>query len=106
MSQMELLLQNFEASESSKNIISKVLSKLDEKDLSAWSDKLKIKDGKVIGTFYSDIGAKLPFNDFVALYEALGYDFGQMDIWRDWWCYGALGCTSQPGYTCNPNACP
>lgn len=106
MSQVESLLQTLQISESSKHVVSKVFSKLDEEELSTWFEKLHVKDGKVVGTFYSDIGAKLAFNDFIALYQALGYDFAKIGIWRDWWCYGALGCTSQPGYTCNPDACP
>lgn len=106
MLQIESLLQNLQASESSKEIISKVLSKLDPEVVSAWSEKIQIKNGKITGTFYSDLGTNLPFNDFVALYEALGYDFDKMALWRDWWCYGSAGCTSQPGYTCNTDVCP
>lgn len=102
----ELFSKVKEVSEGAKHTITKILSGLDKEVVKNWLDKLKVNDGRVAGTFYSDIGARLTFNEFVALYEALGYDFGQMSVWKDWWCYGAEGCKRQNGYTCDPNRCP
>jgi|ERR1019366_1314680 hypothetical protein len=106
MNNIELLPKELKLPEAANHVIQKVLSGVEPDVVKTWVENLQIKDGRVIGTFYSDLGARLPFNGFVALYEALGYRFSTMDTWMDWWCYGALGCTRQPGYTCDPDRCP
>ena len=106
MKRIEPLLKDVSLSEADHHAVQKVLSGVEPEIVKAWVEKLQIRDGKVIGTFYSELGARLPFNGFVALYKALGYDFNAMDVWMDWWCYGAEGCKRQPGYTCDPDNCP
>ena len=71
-----------------------------------WFSSLSVEEGQIKGTQYSDIGSYITYNQFVTLYEALGYDFQRTTTWQDWWCYGALGCTRKSGYTCDPNNCP
>ena len=105
MDTIKSLLDALDVSPGAKHAISQVLSRVESDLVIAWIAKVQIRNRKVAGTFYSDLGAKVPFNDFVALYEALGYDFTKMDIWQDWWCNGALGCERRPGYTCNTATC-
>lgn len=105
MAQLNEFLQSIDRPEKSATTISTILSALEPQVLSDWLAKVAVKDGKITGTYYADIKKKLSEKEFVSLYEALGYDFKTQAIWQDWWCYGALGCTRQTGYTCNTDTC-
>ncbi|MFQ1997999.1 hypothetical protein ACK35E_11470 [Aeromonas veronii] len=91
-------------SSENKEAVQQILSRLDQEVVSKWVSGIEAKDGKITGTFYTDIGAVLPFNQFIALYTALGYDPITIQWWRDYRC-GHGGCLYNPGYTCNPNSC-
>jgi hypothetical protein len=86
------------------NTVLRTLEKLPENVRRDWLNKLKIKGGKLQGTYYAGIGAVLPYNDFVALYQAIGYDFSTLDAWQDYIC-GPNGCQWNPGFSCDPNSC-
>ena len=88
-----------------KEIIRQCLGKLMDDDAATWINQVKITNRKVAGTRYKEIGFLLPFNDFFALYEALGYDFGQLAIWKDWYCGMYAPCTASPGNSCNTDTC-
>jgi len=103
---LDLLFTKVELSRDAQNVITRVLSGIDEKLASEWVEKLAITEGRIGGTYYADIEALVSTEDFKALYEALGYDFDQRAVWQNWWCYGALGCTQQTGYTCDTSKCP
>ncbi len=105
MESIEALFQMVTLSESKQHTVSKILSLLAPDILTTWLEKLQIKDARIAGTFYAELASRLAYSDFVALYEALGYDFDQPGIWKDWWCYGAEHCKRQSGYTCDPKAC-
>lgn len=105
MTQLKDFLSSIKRPENSISTISKILSSLEPQAVSNWLNNVAIKDGKITGTYYAEIKEKLSEEDFDSLYEALGYDLGARAIWRDWWCYGALGCTSKTGYTCNTDTC-
>ena len=103
--QLNNFLENISRPEGSITTISKILCRLEPQLVSSWLSGVSVKDGKITGTYYAEIKEKLSDEEFDSLYEALGYDLGTRDIWRDWWCYGALGCTSKTGYTCNTSTC-
>ena len=105
MSQLIEFTKALKLPEESLTTISRILSTVAPGVLSKWLQKVAVKDGKITGTYYADIKAELSEKDFVSLYEALGYDFNIRNIWQDWWCYGALGCTRQDGYTCDTDTC-
>ncbi|MDP1946660.1 MAG: hypothetical protein Q8L77_04085 [Nitrospirota bacterium] len=105
MTELDKFLQSIDRPEKSVATISKILSALKPQVLLAWLAKAAVKDRKIAGTYYAEIENNLSAEEFVALYEALGYDFKSRDIWRDWWCYGSVGCTRQSGYTCNTGTC-
>ena len=106
MGKLEDAIQSLIVSPEARHTISRILSRLDEPLLKSWLDKLQIKEGRVFSTFYSELGSRLSFNDFVALYQALDYDFNKMSLWQDWRCYGAEGCKREAGWTCDPDRCP
>lgn len=101
---IETFLEKLTIQNTSKERIREVLNSLDQDTVSAWTEKVAIKDGKVAGTYYADIGSKLSFIDFVDLYKSLGYDFDQMSHWKDHYC-GFNGCERFHGYSCNTKTC-
>jgi hypothetical protein len=91
--------------EESRQKIFKILVSLDAEILKDWLNKLQTKNGKLAGTYYEELAKVLSFRNFVALYEALGYNFEEQGHWMNMWCYGSQGCVSQKGYTCSPQTC-
>lgn len=87
-----------------RDVVSQMLGKLDQALLASWLEKVEMRDGRVTSTYYRDIADSISFNDFVTLYEALGYDFKLMDAWKDWRC-GHGGCLREYGYSCDTNSC-
>lgn len=91
--------------EESRQKIFKILVSLDAEILKDWLNKLQTKNGKLAGTYYEELAEVLSFRNFVALYEALGYNFEEQGHWMNMWCYGSQGCVFQKGYTCSPQTC-
>lgn len=104
MKNFETLFDPLSLSGDSKRRVRDLLASIDSEVADAWLKNLEIRGSRITGTFYADLGAKLPYNDFVALYKAIGYDFSQVDAWQDWKCYDG-GCQRKDGFSCDPNSC-
>lgn len=101
-----VFLQNIDVPEASASTISRLLSNVPDSTASDWLAKVRVKDKRIAGTYYAEIQKHLSNEEFIALYQSLGYDFAIRDKWQDWWCNGSVGCTRQTGYTCNTDECP
>lgn len=104
---MQNIEKTFEAvslAPEAKRQISQLLKNTEPAIVQSWLDGLTIKDRKIAGTYYADLGAKLPYSDFVALYKAIGYDFARLEAWQDWKCYDG-GCQRKDGFSCDPSSC-
>jgi len=95
-------------SEDNHSIIDSILSKVDSSTLGDWLEKVKVQDGGIHETYYAGLAEKLSFNDFLALYNALGYKF-EPPIFLDKVCNASNParqfCEYRRDYTCNSNTC-
>jgi hypothetical protein len=96
-----------ELSTESKSAIGEILATILPEEAAMWIEKLNIKDGRLHGTYYIDIASVLTYENFIRLYEALGYTFKPQD-WQNSRCEysaGSFSCVYDYGYTCDPNSC-
>lgn len=104
MNNITALLTTTTLSSDARKSIEEILSTADSTVVENWLGKVEVTNGRISGTYYTEIANSISFNQFVALYQSLGYDFSLLDTWKDWRC-GHGGCVHDPGWSCDPGSC-